>query len=187
MELMDPANPGHQQAIDDGARVEPEDAGSVPRQPGLAFLRMRRTCRAIATPISHGFKAAKQKLKEPRDDKVGWKRTVFVLLTEQVGLALGLAPYVYNELGYIGATLMYAGVACLGYYTNMILFRFKRDNESVTSICDVAGIVYGEVGKIVTLMLFALCATVGIPFFLHNSILVCKLNIFVDAHCCPYS
>lgn len=133
----------------------------MPKQPRLAVLRLQRTCRAIGSPFSRGFKVAKRKLKQPGENKVGWKRTVFILLTEQVGLALALAPFVYNELGYIGATLMYLGVACLGYYTNMILFKFKRDNEGVTSICDVASIIDGARGKISILVLLSLCVTVS--------------------------
>lgn len=160
LELMDPENPG-QQLNADGAQDALEVAGPMPGQPRPVFFRLKSTCRAIGGPFSRGFKIAERKMKQHGDDTVGWKRTVFILLTEQIGLALGLAPFVYNELGYIGATLTYLAAAGLGSYTNMALFGFKRDHGEVTSICDIARIISGGAGGILSLVLLTLCATVS--------------------------
>lgn len=156
LEFMDAMVLGRQVSSNAATRVESDH--DVPRsdQP-----RWKKACKAISRPFIHSYRVTKHILGQEGDGKVGWKRTTFILLTEQVGLALGLAPFVYNQLGYVGATFVCITVAVLAFYTNMILFKFKKDNIALTSICELAAKLLGNLGRIITLTFLTLCSAVS--------------------------
>ena len=168
LEPMDPARPGRVVNINERSRsnseermIDPEDPNHSPQAP-----RWKTRVRVAARPLRDYTKMAIQLAKTKGDKKVGWKRTTFVLLTEQVGLALGLAPHVFARLGLYWGVVTYCSVAAIAFFTNIVLWRLKLEHPRITSICDMGEKLFGRFGMFATLILFGLCSIVSIYKYL---------------------
>lgn len=163
LELMDPARRGRVVNIYERSRsnseeriIDPEKLDHSPPAP-----RWKTRVRVATRPLKDYTKMAIQRMKTKGDKKLGWKRTTFVLLTEQVGLALGLAPHIFARLGLYWAVVTYCSVAAIAFFTNIVLWQLKLKHPEVVSICDVGEKLFGRVGKFATLVLFGLCSIVS--------------------------
>ncbi|KAH7374736.1 transmembrane amino acid transporter protein-domain-containing protein [Plectosphaerella cucumerina] len=101
--------------------------------------------------------------------------TVFILMTNQIGLGFLSLPGVLRTLGLIPGIIAVVGIGCLSWYTAYELFQFFRRYPSVINVVDMAKIVGGRrfevvigIGLLVQVMMTSASAAVTLSIILNT-------------------